>query len=383
MSERRGEIQWLRAVAAFEVVIVHSDLATKHLGDPAVVQGWYGRVAGIGVELFFVVSGFIICLVAPRAQGGVSFMLGRIRRIIPLCVIFTSLAAAIHLSAGRYLIAPAPITPDRLLRSYLTLPQWSYPVLGPTWTLEHEMMFYLVVAGALLLGAPTHRRKLALGAVVVALGCLGCWLGPYPNVSVWTFHLASPYMLAFGFGWLLCCCEEAGGRERAAIGVLCAAAVLLAFAVGQDWSHRLVLRIGVVTLLCAAALRVRAVLSADGALNRMAWRLGDASFSLYLSHWFVLSAVGKLAAAAGVPHDLALPVRIAGILLAMAVGLLTYRLIEMPIDRLLRRRAPGRRRTALAIPPRWAAGDLPIPERVAPVIPARPPGGVLDGRVGP
>ncbi|WP_407520073.1 acyltransferase family protein [Methylobacterium oryzisoli] len=383
MSERRGEIQWLRAVAALEVVIVHSDLTTKHLADSSVIQGWYGRIGGIGVELFFVVSGFIICLVAPRAQGGVSFMLGRIRRIIPLCVIFTSLAAVIHLSASRYLVAPYPITPEYLLRSALTLPQWSYPILGPTWTLEHEMVFYLVVAGALLLGALTHLRKLALGAVVVALGCLGCWLGPHPDVSVWTFHLASPYMLAFGFGWLLCCGEQAGGRERAAIAAFCVGAVLLAFAVGQEWSSRLLLRVSVVTLVCAVVLQARGPLSADGAVNRMAWRLGDASFSLYLTHWFVLSGIGKIVAAAGVPHGLALPVRLTGILLAMAVGLVAYRLLEMPIDRFLRGLSRARRPAVLPVPARWAAGEIPVPERVAAAIPAPQPGSVLDGRVGP
>ncbi|ACL60432.1 acyltransferase family protein [Methylobacterium nodulans] len=343
MSERRGEIQWLRAVAALEVVAVHSDLATKHIARASILQGWYPTVGGIGVEVFFVVSGFIMCMVASRAPSAGSFMLGRIRRIIPLCVLFTSLAALIHYTSAQYLISPTDITLGTLIRSYLALPQWQFPILGPTWTLEHEMIFYEIVAATLLLGALTRARKLALAALVVALGGLGCWLGPRPEVSVWTFHVASPYMLAFGFGWLLRCCEEGSGGGRVAIAAACLAATSVAVVVGNAWSDHLVLRIGIATLLCAIVLLGRRVLSADCALNRLAWRLGDASFSLYLTHWFILSASGKLAGVAAIPEDLSLLVRLGAILIAVAVGVIAYRVIEVPIEQFLRGGLPGRK----------------------------------------
>ncbi|MFE1600631.1 acyltransferase family protein [Methylobacterium sp. ID0610] len=343
MSERRGEIQWLRAVAALEVVVVHSDLATKHIAPGSVLQGWYASLGGLGVEVFFVVSGFIMCMVASRAPGAGSFMLGRIRRVIPLCLLFTAVAALIHGLSARHLIAPAEITLDSLVRSGLALPQWPFPILGPTWTLEHEMIFYEIVALALLLGALTRPTKLALGILVAALGCVGAWLGPHPEVGVWTAHVASPYMLAFGFGWLLRCAEESALPGRLAIGAVCAAAVLLSLAAGEPWSLRLVLRISLATLLCAIVLSARRPLSAETPLNRLAWRLGDASFSLYLTHWFVLSASGKLAGILAIPPALALGVRLGVILLAVVIGLAAYRMIEMPLERFLRGGLPGRK----------------------------------------
>lgn len=385
MYERRGEIQWLRAVAAFEVVVVHSDLTTKHIADGTVLQGWYTHFAGIGIELFFVVSGFIMCMVAGRARSAARFMLDRIRRILPLCALSVSLALLIQLAFRDYLIAPAALTPGYVLRSYLALPQRPFPLLGPTWTLEHEMIFYEIVAAALLLGAMTRLRRWLLGATVVGLGCLGCWLGPDPNVPVWAAHVASPYMLAFGFGWLLRCHEVGEGRERLMIGVFCVGAFLAAVVLGPAWSDRLALRTGLVALLFLAVVQARHALSADRAINRAAWRLGDASFSLYLSHWFVLSGCGKLAGALEVPEAWALPLRAGIVLLAVAVGLLVYQWIEMPLDRALRGMAPGQDPAPGPGPAsdHGLAGGLgaPLPLRVLPR-PAPAEGPVDLGRIG-
>ena len=63
MTDRRGDIQWLRAIAALEVVLIHSDLATKHISETSIVGTTYAYFGGIGVEVFFLVSGFIISMV--------------------------------------------------------------------------------------------------------------------------------------------------------------------------------------------------------------------------------------------------------------------------------------------------------------------------------
>ena len=63
---------------------------------------------------------------------------------------------------------------------------------------------------------------------------------------------------------------------------------------------------------------------------------GDASFSIYLSHWFVLSAVGKLLGALQPPAYSAEVVRVLGVAVSVAVGVWIFKVLERPLDLWLR-----------------------------------------------
>ena len=83
--EKRYELQWLRALAASEVVVCHSDLLTKHFSDFRIGSlTWYYPLSGMGVELFFVLSGYIICMRAPSIDNGPRFLLSRILGLYPM-----------------------------------------------------------------------------------------------------------------------------------------------------------------------------------------------------------------------------------------------------------------------------------------------------------
>src|SRR5690606_34237809 len=73
--------------------------------------------------------------------------------------------------------------------------------------------------------------------------------------------------------------------------------------------------------------------------NRAASVVADASYSLYLSHWFVLSALGKALGALQLPPSLNWAARGAGIVVAVAFAIACFRYVEDPIDRWLRPRA--------------------------------------------
>ena len=152
-SERRTEIQWLRGLAATEVVICHSDLVTKHFTSFRLAEtSWYQPLLGIGVEVFFMVSGYVICMRAATHPSGGAFLFSRIRRLYPMYWIFTSLVVLAFLINPAWRLNNFDASPLSLLQSYLILPQWRFPILGVGWTLEHEMIFYAFVALMIVTG---------------------------------------------------------------------------------------------------------------------------------------------------------------------------------------------------------------------------------------
>ncbi len=345
--ERRTEIQWLRALAACEVVVCHSNLLTKHVSTQIITPTWYQPLSAIGVELFFIVSGYVICMrVRPSDKGG-AFLASRILRLYPMYWIFTSLAVA------AFLLNPAwhlnNFDPDlvSMAKSYLILPQMGFPILGVGWTLEHEMIFYAFVAVMLLTIGGGHPAKLCLAWLLAGFGAIGLIMGAPPSPMIagapgagsspLLSHIFSPFMFAFGFGWLVRTLEGMTPSRMAlnALPFAVLAAMPLWFA--PEWGLMPGYRIGAAALVFMGFISCRGIF-ADNALNRLVWTLGDASFSIYLSHWFVLSACGKLLGRLGMPAPLELPVRIIGICFSVAVGIAIFNAIEKPIDRRLRRR---------------------------------------------
>ena len=206
---KRTEIQWLRALAATEVAFAHSDLLTKHFSDYRLVnEPWYQPLGGTGVELFFILSGYVICMRIRSYPTGGAFMLSRIRRLFPLYAIFTSLVLLTYFINPAWRLNNFHLSLTSIAQSYLILPQWKSPILGVGWTLEHEMIFYWVVGLTMLGWSMNSRARAGIAWALAALGYFGCLQGAEPGFGLWAFHVFSPYMFAFGFGWLLCCTEE-------------------------------------------------------------------------------------------------------------------------------------------------------------------------------
>ena len=349
---KRDEIQWLRAVAALEVVVWHSDLVCKHFSDFVVQQAApYAPMGGIGVELFFVISGFIIGSRVPTYPSSLVFLRGRILRIIPLYSVFTTAALL-----GGLLVQNAP-EPLLILKSFLIFPVMGYPLLGVGWTLEHEMLFYLLVAlGLGTIGLRDVRTRLALGALMTTLAAFGFCYDTGPQPEIWDWHLLSPYWLAFALGWTVAALEELTPlHRRIGRGIMLAGILGLAALPMPASEVSLLYRITGVGIVFAASglMHIRH----DSWCNRWMSRIGDASFSLYLSHTFILSLLGKLLRFID-PPDATDPVfRFVGVAICIGFALLVHYGLEGPLDHVLRgTRRSSVRPTAPAAPVPWPAG---------------------------
>lgn len=146
--QRLETIQVLRALAAIAVVFYHTFYSLVGRGDTCWLcqnESWRKSMI-FGVDVFFVISGFIISTVAARETSASRFLVKRIWKVVPLYYVVSIIEYYWKTSSG---IQP---TLDQVLKSMFFIRQPGGPVLIHGWTLVYEMWFYSVVACLLLAG---------------------------------------------------------------------------------------------------------------------------------------------------------------------------------------------------------------------------------------
>jgi len=333
-------IQYLRGVAAFGVLAFHA-------ADRA---GWVFGVGAAGVDVFFVISGFIMWVVTcRRPPSPADFLKRRIERIVPLYWGVTLLVAGIAIAARGAFPAMQP-TAAHIARSLFFVPHRDAtgiiaPLIVPGWTLNYEMFFYLLFAAGLL--APARLRAWAVSAALVGLVAIRP-LGDAAN-PLWATY-TNPLLLEFGAGvWLGKAWSEdrlpgpAIGWSLVALGAAGFAATALS---GVDVERARLLLWGLPALLLVTG--AIGIERAGPVPNLWPLRtLGDASYSLYLVHGLAISAAFRGLQKAGVTSP---PVLFAlSIVVGVAGGLVTYQLVEKPLMKLFKTGMAARRdRTARA-----------------------------------
>jgi peptidoglycan/LPS O-acetylase OafA/YrhL len=356
MHRRFENLQVLRAVAALLIVGFHVAEWESHYGvRTPVVRGlrWYG---GLGIDLFFALSGFIITrahieqLGRPRAAP--RYLARRVWRIFPTYWVMMLAAAAL---GSAVLATPvfAPAWEARWLY-WLTLQPGGPPnaFIPPAWSLVYEMAFYVVFAGLFLVPRRVGFALLALwGAAIVATSAAG-WkaANSYPAL------LLSPLILEFLFG-----CAAAvlvvrgctrGGRAAVVAGVTGCAAGVLGIHVVTNGSGIFPLLPRMLWFGPCCALIVYGLAAAELRGRVFAPRLlratGDASYSIYLFHFPVgpcAVAYGCLMSHSRLPH---LGWLMATAVVCVAGGFLLHYAVERPLLRLAKRK-PQRSTVAEAI----------------------------------
>jgi exopolysaccharide production protein ExoZ len=333
-------IQYLRAVAAVAVVVSHAaNSLLGHVGHRINLD--YGAY---GVDVFFVVSGFVMFYTTlDTGIRPVEFLAKRVIRIFPLYFLLsTVMLALVALSPGSFNQESADL--GAYIASIAFIPHWNprlpnfEPIIGQGWTLNYEMFFYVLFAGTLFL-----RHRLAGLAVIPIIGSLVIAGSVFTRTTPMFTTYTSPLMLEFCFGVVVAATltmtsrsKDLGGLLLIAglVGLTCALYLLLP---GLHDSERLrPLYIGVP---CAAAVGILVLVETSGRLPTLAGLslIGDASYSLYLSHGFVLGLNKRFWH--GWIHDNSVVGHIAFVALSLALGLglaiPLFKHIELPMTRAL------------------------------------------------
>ncbi|WP_197325609.1 acyltransferase family protein [Ralstonia solanacearum] len=337
-------IQALRGFAALYVVIFHSGLALAHADLPALA--WLTthviKRGHVGVDVFFVISGFIIAWVAilgpkgPEPPG--AFLVKRAFRLGPPYWLMSVLHSAwLNPVPAGVLLASLAFLPQ----ANADAPYFGYPALYVGWSLNYEAFFYLLCAlGLALFG----RRALWLVAlalftttVIVPFWHSGVVLGDPEALYAWATPLqamaANPLVLEFllgaGLAWLYAEHRHRLTPARARLLLIVGATAFVASVIGPVPKFDLVLR----GLPAGALLAGLVAMEHCGALRvpRVAVWLGELSYALYLVHPSVIEGTHRLAgvlAPESIGAQLALfSVNLALTLLAAA---LLHRCVEQP-----------------------------------------------------
>jgi len=333
-------LQILRFVAAMLVAVMHITQAISiHITGKG--EGVYWGTGSVGVDIFFIISGFVMMISTAqlpmdgpgRMANAWIFMKRRIQRIVPLYWVYT-LAKAALLLAVPALAFKSTIDPAHLAASLFFIPTtapWGLiqPTLPVGWTLNFEMMFYLVFAAAIALGLPRIRWCLAIFLCVFLAG-------RYLPGSVALNFYAQSIIFEFIIGVAFAQALLRWGPGPATIGAaLLAAGTFFTFFMGWDSSSDRLFPWGV-----GSAAIVLGTIWMERHIDGKAWAkplafLGDASYSIYLSHTFVVPASVIVLKKLGIV-DVAtvFAVTTAAVIVA---GALSYIWLEKPLINLFKR----------------------------------------------
>jgi peptidoglycan/LPS O-acetylase OafA/YrhL len=333
-------IQVLRAIAALAVTVDHMsrEFGLK-LHAAAPIPPSVAAYGGAGVDLFFVISGFIMVYASDRLfgqRGGPAhFAMRRCVRIIPLYWAASVILLAFVLR--RYPdLASADLSPSSIAASFLFIP-WAKPdgTIQPLhavgWTLNYEMFFYLVFSVALL--APRRAAVFAVTGFFAVLVALGQLLAPLPvPLAYWS----DPVICEFAYGlWIAVLYREGVRLPRWASAPLVLAGIATATILSFVMPGPRCVQFGIPAALVVAGL----VLVDRPRRASRAWRalglLGDASYALYLLHPFAMTLPRPL-----YPYLSGLPgaawlYALALLISAVTVAVLAHLLFEKPLTRRL------------------------------------------------
>lgn len=330
-------VQYLRAAAALVVMLFHISVLSQETWqlDPAQVD----YVGAAGVDLFFVISGFIMAMIVARSGDRFSardFWLRRVARVVPAYWVITFLVFVLALVLPSLFNSTTASIPHLLTSlSFLAADSGSGhtgPLLVVGWTLNYEMFFYLVVA--LTAGILGDENLLKTSAVLCGLVALGVVF--QPGHQTLAFY-SDPILLEFVFGIIVF--RVWRKRDGATFSVLSWFAFVLGMVLLMvQWERPL-------TEWRTFFWGIPAMAVLYGGLGVLRFtspalaRLGEWSYALYLTHVFVITFYIKFAISAVYGYDVPWPLHyLALIAICTLVSAVFYTIVEKPLSGWVSRR---------------------------------------------
>ncbi|WP_457586334.1 acyltransferase family protein [Ensifer canadensis] len=335
----RRDIDGLRAVAVLSVVLYHAFPAGK-------LKGGF-----IGVDIFFVISGFLITGILLRELQAGNFSIARFYcrralRIFPaliavlvacLGVGWLALFSDEYAQIGKHVAGSAAFVVNLLLWQevgYFDVSSTLKPLLH-LWSLGIEEQFYIVWPVFLWLAWRIRLSFLKLSIAVALLSLASCVYFTFTNPAL-AFYAPPTRFWELMAGGILAYCFTKGilpdDKQRDAFSIAGLVLIVVGLLVVKKYyafpgAWALLPVAGAVLLITAgpAAVINRTVLS-----NRVAVWFGLISYPLYLWHWPILAFL-RIGKADGTYREIAWEARALAVLAAIALAWATYQLIEKPI----------------------------------------------------
>ncbi|HFY9779236.1 TPA: acyltransferase family protein [Escherichia coli] len=308
-KEKVNSIHYLRGIAALMVVFYHlkarlNDVyAQENLGDLLFNSGAFG------VDLFFVISGFIICYATDRKDKNMAakYLVSRFFRIYPLLwlsVIITFFTISVEPTIYSLLRSLVPLNANYSAGS----PFFGYNLLGPAWTLTYEISFYMIFLMSFII---SHKYRWLISSCVIAILVFGIQEWQSGSVTILVYNnnsfadgsflhapltfLSSPIFIDFIYGILIFKIYSIVKKIKVSnnasylLGVLSVFVFLITSILilsTQVYGHGPTLwgACSAVLVLSALTFEIFGKIKENKVLNT----LGDMSYSIYLTHAIVI-----------------------------------------------------------------------------------------------
>lgn len=348
-------VQILRGLAALMVVFGHAQHHT--LMQTLKLGGSFERNHllpwGAGVDIFFVISGFIMVYASENLFGrkgaSAEFLARRVARIVPLYWMFTALYILFLVVGLAGTTKEFPGWPN-IVASFVFWPAYAtghavpMPVLELGWTLNYEMFFYVIFA--VFIGLRRSRTVIAVAALLGGLVLMGFVLQPSAAASFfWTRPIVFEFVFGMGIALLLRHGVVLSGLIRGAF-LVGGVAILIADPI--DSSHQAIdwttpndawrvfgWGLPAALIVCAAVLGRQ---GQPSRFSKLGVHLGDASYALYLSHPFVIVGIRKAMQGAGFDETTgAWPMLAFTVVSCCFFAVFVHRFVERPVTRFIQR----------------------------------------------
>lgn len=330
-------LQYLRGLAALMVVFHHA--RGYFPGDSFLQTAAWSEWGSRGVDIFFVISGFVMVHSTqgyapglPRASQAVAFLVKRVIRVVPLYWIAT-------LWTAKWLIFRGEAGLD-LARDFLFVPHYAdhghgmiWPYLFQGWTINYEMFFYLLFALSMLIGRLRHIGLSLCLVGLTLLGVVATLTHAQHNVAAVLFY-TSNLLFEFLLGVWLSLWMKRHPIELPRAGLACIALAGIALlAIPNPDTVR-----GFADGIIAAIIVWSSVLWGAGTKINLLRELGDASYSIYLFHLSIYGVASWLFRSLGLVAPTLFNIVVViplYLVLASVFGVVVHHLIEKPVLRTL------------------------------------------------
>lgn len=338
-SKELNSVQMLRGIAAGSVALSHAFAAAslpKYVGVE-LLGGW-PAIGRAGVELFFVLSGFLMYTIHwrdfSRPDRAPRYLLRRAIRIYPVYWVYVTIAILALVK-----VAPRNDSPFDYLTIYSL---WRFTgvqlPLGVAWTLFHEIAFYVLFVVLVI------DRRFGLFAFVMWFSvCVYLRLAPGPNwVSVTLSEINILFCFGIVLGWIFKRTASEFGGLILTVGAIGYVGVFWLFELHRSQPETLVRTIGYGVFGCLILYGMLS-LELKGRFKAVAGLivLGDASYTVYLLHYPIISLLLKAVLILGLlklqPAELVVVAVVAVAAVAVALAAVAYVIVERPLQRWLYR----------------------------------------------
>ena len=315
-------LQILRSIAATSVVIVHA------------AGGVFG---GFGVDIFFVISGFVMALIIANGTNAIKFGIGRVARILPLYWLVTSILFILILYKPGATDLPMfdATTTENYLKSIFFIPYLGAsdsgikPILGVGWTLNYEMLFYMCIFLCL-----TTLTRHVVSLTTILLVAIYSLSQLSDNKIIFEFH-GSLIIFEFILGFLAFSIFRLGVLKYIPF-IVYVFTCILTYAL-MVYSNIALEKDPFLLIAISSFLLVISFVALENKFNPsnlvtiLFAKLGDASYSTYLTHWFSVVALININNRLNLFEFQSLSGVIITVIIALIVGQITYIIADKPL----------------------------------------------------